>query len=241
MMRKFLPVVFSILISYTGFSQPFNNAKSFYRAGIDFKNKNMFAEAMASFKKAISLNKAFDSAYVEIGDLYVRTGRPDSGIIHYNKALSVNPKMIPALLSLGNVYRDVKPNYDSALSCYYAALKLDSFNKVTYYSIAWCYNAKADYEKAIPYAIKALEIDNNYKPAYGELGHAYRRTKKFTEAIEQFKKNIAVSKVDIPYFYSGMCYIELKNKEAALQQYEELRKINEKMAESLKKRIDAMQ
>ena len=95
--------------------------------------------------------------------------------------------------------------------------------------------------KAIPYAVKALEIDNNYRPAYGELGHAYRASKKFAECVEQLKKNLAVSVVDIAYLYSGFAYTELNNKEAALQQYEELKKINEKMAAALKKKIDAMQ
>lgn len=239
MMKNFLSLLITLFTISAAFSQPYN-AKSFYRAGLDQKNKNMFLEAMGSFKKAISLDKKFDSAYVELGGIYARTTSPDSAVWYFNKAISINPSMVPALLALGNFYRDVKPNYDSALICYQSALKTDSLNKVTYYSIAWCYNAKAEYEKAIPPAVKALDIDNTYRPAYSELGHAYRRTGKFKEGIEQFKKNLAVSVVDVALLYTGLCYTELKNKEGALQQYEELKKVNEKMAASLKRQIDAM-
>lgn len=239
-MKKFLPFLSFLLMAAAGISQPYNNAQGFYKAGLNFKNKNMFMDALTSFKRAIALNKSFDSAYVEIADIQVRAGMPDSAVFYLNKALSINPSMNTALIALGNLYRDVKPNYDSAITCYNLALKTDSTNKVTYYSLAWCYNAKTEYEKAIPYAVKALDIDNDYRPAYGELGHAYRRTGKFAEAIEQFKKNSAISKIDLPVFYAGMCYTELNDKEGALRQYEELKKINEKMAASLKKKIDSM-
>ncbi|MBK9532248.1 MAG: hypothetical protein IPO42_10735 [Chitinophagaceae bacterium] len=40
--------------------------------------------------------------------------------------------------------------------------------------------------------------------------------------------------------YSGYAYTELNNKEAALEHYEALKKINERMANNLKKKIDAM-
>ena len=63
---------------------------------------------------------------------------------------------------------------------------------------------------------------------------------KYTECIEQFKKNLAVSVVDVAYLYSGYSYIELKNKEGAMQQYEALKKINERMAGALLKKIEAM-
>lgn len=240
-MKIILPVLFTLLLSTSGISQPFNSAKGFYKAGEDFRLKNMYPEAMLSFKRAIALDKTFDSAYVALGEVFIKIGQPDSAITNFKRALEISPEMTTALLYLANQYRDVRPNYDTAIILYTQALKTDSLNKVVYYSIAWCYNAKTEYEKAIPYAVKALEIDNNYRPAYGELGHAYRRTGKFAEAIEQFKKNIAVSVIDLPIFYSGMCYTELNDKEGALRQYEELKKINEKMAASLKKKIDSMQ
>ena len=158
-----------------------------------------------------------------------------------NQALEINPGYTAALIGMGKIYRDASKNYDSAIIYYNAAEQLDKTNKETYYALAWIYNAKQQYDKAIPYAVKSLEIDNTYKPSYGELGHAYRSLKKFAECIEQLKKNLAVSVVDVALLYSGYCYLELKNKEGAIQQYEALLKVNERMAGGLKKKIDAMQ
>lgn len=240
MLKKVLPLFISLFFFSTGMAQ-MNNAVTFYKAGIAHKNNYKFSEALVAFSQATSLNKRFDSAYYEMGNIYSESGNADLAIGNYKKTLAINPRFVNALINTGKAYRDIKVNLDSALFFYDAALKLDSANKELYYSLAWIHNARKEYEQAIPYAIKSLEIDNKYKPAYGELGHAYRASKKFAECIEQFKKNLAVSVVDVAYLYSGYAYTELNNKEAALQMYEELKKVNEKMAGALKIKIDTMQ
>ena len=240
-MLKQLLLALICLFTFFVANAQLKNAAFYYKSGIQFKNNNQFAEALGAFNKAVSLNKKFDSAYVEIGNIYNKGGSLDNSIINYKKALVINPKFTDALIGLGKIYRDARQNFDSAIIFYHAAAKLDSTNKETFYALAWTYNAKKEYEKAIPFAVKSLEIDNTYKPSYGELGHAYRNTKKYTEAIEQFKKNLAVSVVDVALLYSGYCYTELNDKAGALQQYEALKKINERMAGTLLKKIDTMQ
>jgi tetratricopeptide (TPR) repeat protein len=189
-------------------------------------------------KDASLLYNNYDSAYVQMGDLSIKQNKFDSAILYYTKALQINPRQVLAYIGMGNIYKNVKDEYDKAISNYSAALKIDSTNKETYYNIAWCYNAKTDYDNAIIYALKALDIDNNYRAAYGELGHAYHLSKKYADAIEQFKKYIALSGNPLPMLYSGLCYIELKDKDGAMKMYEELKKTDSKMAESLKRNID---
>jgi tetratricopeptide (TPR) repeat protein len=241
MLKRFLPLLLLVLFFSAAYAQV-SKAKQYYNSGIQFRKNSQFAEALTEFSKSITLDKKFDSAYVEIGNIYSKAGKMDTAINNYKKALVINPKYTDALFGLGKIYRDALnfKNYDSAIYFFDAALKLDSTNKEIFYGLAWTYNATKQHELAIPYAIKALEIDNNYKPAYGELGYAYNSTKKYAECIEQFKKNLAVSVVDVACLYSGLSYIELKNKEGAMLQYEALMKINERMAASLKKKIDAM-
>jgi tetratricopeptide (TPR) repeat protein len=241
MLKQILPFLISFLVFSTAGAQTNNPAAAFYKSGIEFKSKYMFHEAIAAFNKAIALDKKYDSAYTELADIYIKTNQIDLGVATFKKAIEVNPKNTTALFMLGKVYRDTKPNYDTAIIIFKSAIQIDSTNKEFFYSVAWCYNAKGDYDNAIIYAVKALKIDNTYRSAYGELGHAYNKSKKYTEAIEQFKKNKAVSVVDLQFYYSGMCYTVLKDKVGALREYEELKKINEKMAASLKKTIDKME
>lgn len=239
MLKRFLPALIFVLFFSAAHAQA-NNAKLHYNSGIQLRNSSKFPEALAEFNKATVLNKNFDSAYVEMGNIYSKSGNTDLAISNYNQALSINPNYANALFGKAKIYRDALKQYDTAIYYFNAAAKLDSTNKEIFYGLAWIYNATRQHELAIPYGIKALEIDNTYKPAYGELGYAYRSTKKFTECIAQFKKNLAVSVVDVALLYCGYSYTELNNKEGAMQQYEELKKINEKMAGALKKKIDSM-
>ena len=212
-----------------------------FNDGKAFKDRGMFGESIASFKKAINFNKKYDSAYLELAKVYALTAKADSAVMILNKGTKLIPGFAGAYIMIGNLYRDNLKNVDSAVTNYLNALKIDSTDKTTYYSLAWCSNTKGYYREAIKYGIRALEIDNNYKPAYNELGHAYNKLKAFEECVEQFKKNLAISINELPMLYSGYSYMELKQKENALKIYEDLNKINPKMAAALKKKLDAMQ
>ena len=241
MIKRILPFITgSLLLFLSATAQPNKKASGFFQKGIEFKNQNKLPEAMTAFKNAIALKKNYDSAYAELGYLFVKFGMYDSAIINFKKALTLNPNLLETHLAFADIYRNYKPNLDSAIMCFMNACKIDSLNKVTLYQIAWCYNSKQVYEKAIYYAVKALDLDNTYRPAYSELAHAYHLSKKYAEGLEQFKKNIAISPVDLAYLYSGLIYTELNQKEDALKMYESLEKLNPKMAASLKKKIDAM-
>jgi tetratricopeptide (TPR) repeat protein len=222
-------------------AQQVKKAAVFFNNGLQLKQKGLFYEAIAAFKKAINLDKKNDSAYLEMAMIYAKINKADSGIIILKNAIKARPGFADACIILGNIYRDYKSNQDEAIASYKKALKIDSTNKVTLYGLAWCHNVKKYYREAVNYAISALQVDNNYKPAYNELGHAYKQLNAYEEAITQFKKNLAISYNEIPLLYCGYCYLELNQKDEALKVYEELKKTNIKMAEGLKKKIDAKQ
>src|SRR6187399_568806 len=218
MMKRILPFIISLLVFSAAGAQTNTQAVALYRSAIEYKSKYMFLEAITALNRAIALDKKYDSAYTELADIYTKTNQIDLGVATFKKAITMNPKNTVALFMLGKVYRDAKPNYDTAIIIFKSAIRVDSTNKEFYYSIAWCYNAKHVYDSAITYGIKALNIDNNYRSAYGELGHAYNQSKKYAEGIEQFNKHKLVSVVDLQYFYAGMCYTALKDKEGAMRE-----------------------
>ncbi|MGG9964312.1 tetratricopeptide repeat protein [Ferruginibacter sp. SUN106] len=240
MIKYFYTGLLGILISAFVMAQPPKQAVALYQKGLTLEESGRVPEAIVAYKKAISLYKKYDSAYIHAGLAYVKASKPDSGVMILKTAVKLNPAFTDAYLAMGNIYRDVIKRPDDAIENYLKAVKIDSTNKVTYYSLAWCNNAKEYYREAVKYGVKALEIDNDYKPAYNELGHAYRQLKAYEEGIAQFKKNLAISTNDLPMLYIGYCYMELNQKDKALEMYEELKKINEKMAGAMKKRLDAM-
>jgi tetratricopeptide (TPR) repeat protein len=239
MQRRICLTGICLFITFFSIAQAPKKAVAFYNAGLEHAAKGAFPDAIVSFKKAISLYKKYDVAYFDLGNAYYKSNKVDSALLSYRQALNINPKRADVHMLIGNIYRDVKKQSDDAITSYMNAIKAGDNSKEVYYSLAWCYNDKKEYDKAISYAIKALEIDNAYRQAYNEVAHAYRNSKKYDEAIAQFKKNMAISTVDLPYYYSGLCYIELKDKAGALNMQEELQKINASLAAALKRRIDA--
>jgi len=239
MFKRFSFIAVCLFAGSLAVAQAPANAVNFYNAGLGYAAKGIYPQAIISFKKAISAYKIYDQAYAELGNAYYKNNNPDSALLSYKAAVNINPKMVNIHIVMANIYRDVKKQPDDAIGCYMNALKAGDNSKETYYGLAWCYNDKKEYDKAIPYAIKALEIDNSYKAAYNELGHAYNKTKKYEEGLAQFKKNMAVSTVDLQYYYSGLCYIELKDKAGALKMQNDLVTINPKLADALTRRINA--
>lgn len=240
-MRNFFLIFIACFIVAGLQAQPVSKARPFYIKGQQLQQEGRFLEAVTAFKRAVLADKKYDSSHLALASLYLRISQNDSAVLVLKNAVKNKPGFAAAHELLGMAYRDYIKNSKEAREHYINAVKYDSANKENWYSLAWCSNDLKDYNDAIGYAIKALDIDNSYRPAYNELGHAYRRLENYKEAIETFKKRIDISVTDQPLYYSGLCYIELKDKEGARRMYEELVKIQAKSAEALKKRIDAMQ
>jgi len=241
MSKRVFIIAMAFLCFNSAKAQPSKNAEAVYHQGVAFAAKEKYQEAMVSFFKAVKLYKDYDSAYVMMGDINTKFNSYDTAMKFYKKALAINPKNVRALNNLATIYKNVEHNTNDALACYLKIIAIDSTNKEIFVFAAWCYNTLQHYDKAIPYAVKALDIDGNYRAAYGELGHSYHMSGKYAEGVEQFKKNIAVSHHEMPMFYAGLCYIELKDKVGANSMVDELTKISSKLAETLKKRIEKME
>ena len=127
MLKRFLPLLILVFFFSAAHAQV-SKAKQHYHSGIQLRNNNQFPEALAEFKKAIEFNTKFDSAYVETGNLYSKSGDMDLAMSNYNKALAVNPKYADALFGIAKIYRDAIKKYDSAIYFFDAAAKLDPTN-----------------------------------------------------------------------------------------------------------------
>lgn len=239
-MMRVLPIFLVSFISFTARAQKMPTATDWFERGKELTGKGAYLEATVALRNALALDKYFDSAYLQMADAFGRINKGDSAVLYLRKLAKLRPQSKAANLSIANIYKNVISDVDSALLYYKKTLQLDSTDKTVWCNIAWCYNAQKKYDDAIFHAIKSLDIDNKYRPAYGELGHAYHQSQRYAEGIEQFKKNLAVSVVDLPIYYTALCYMMLKDTDNAMKQYEELKRVNEKLAEGLKKRIDKM-
>src|SRR6266404_2401129 len=77
--------------------------------------------------------------------------------------------------------------YDDALELYLKAVQLRPLASA-YYHIGWIYNDKDDYDHAVPPLQQSVRLNPNDSVALNELGFSYRSLKRYSEALETYRR-----------------------------------------------------
>ena len=115
------------------------------------------------------------------GDRFVKDGRYEDALYHYDRAIRTGSKPASAWTSKGVALKRLG-RLDEALRCHNIALKVDPENE-----IAWCnkgdiYFRAGEMTKAIECYDKAIEIRPRYAIAWNNKGAALARDARFEEA-----------------------------------------------------------
>src|SRR2546422_2884253 len=99
-------------------------------------------------------------------------------------------------------------------------------------------------KKSWPLAIQAygqaVRLDPKFVEAWNNLGYCYRRVKDYDKSFDAYKHALDL-KPDYPnaHEYMGRTYLATGNKDAAMREYEILKRLDAKMADELLKAIQA--
>ena len=112
-------------------------------------------EAIASYQKAILLNKHYPVVFYNLGSLYlsryVESGGDvyfKSAVKNFKKAIELDPDYASAYNGLVTVYVKAN-NIESAISCWEKALRVKPEFSIAVYNLALAYLAKGDNAKAL--------------------------------------------------------------------------------------------
>jgi tetratricopeptide (TPR) repeat protein len=87
---------------------------------------------------------------------------------------------------------------------------------------------------------QAVHIDPKFAAAWTNLGHSYRKTQQYGMALDAYKQAIGLAPDDPnPHGYLALTYLAMGNKDAAMREYEIVRRLDANMAEELLKAIQA--
>lgn len=225
---------------YESYESNITSDDFYYKKGYCLNESGKYNDAIEALNRSAELKSDEPSTYDELGYAYYKIENPDGAIKNYNKSVDLKPSSNVPYLGLGDVYKEIKKNTDEALKNYLKAVSLKPESKKGQYCVGWCYNDKGQYNDAIPYLQKAISLDGQYFNALTELGYSYYALQKYYDALAQFKKVMNIKKTILAYYYSGLCYVELKTKSEALKMYDELRALSNSYADKLKQRIDNM-
>ncbi len=194
-----------------------NNADLYYAQGVVYyqrtsssnmlyrnKAQKLINDAMAEFKKAISLDKKNAKAYNAAGVISIKSGKAKEAASYFKKALEVDKTYSLAIDNLGTI--DLyNGKLDDAEKKFKKSLTYNTQNTTAMYHLAQIAMQKQDYAKALIYLNNALYLNSNSPAIYNLMGKAYLEQRNEAAAINAFKQSIEVK----PEF--TLSYLDLAN------------------------------
>ena len=100
--------------------------------------------------------------------------------------------------------------------------------------------SEGQWETAVGLFREAVEANPKDHAAYNMLGYALRKANKPKEALEAYNRALSLKPDYAPALeYRGEAHLMLKNREAAMEDYQALVKLGSPLAQDLKGRIDS--
>jgi tetratricopeptide (TPR) repeat protein len=162
-----------------------NNSAAFFGLGEVNGVLNKDAEAMASYEKALSLNKNLTEIYAPLGILYYQKGEIAKADNLLTQALATSSDSAETQYFLGLVRYSQNRN-DEALSAFRKAKQLDPDYAEAFFYTGETLFRLGNQSDAIAEYKKAMTLKPNYLEAMLGLGGVYYETEKYTEAVDLF-------------------------------------------------------
>jgi len=161
-------------------------------------DEKKYVEAISEYNRAIQMNSTYDFLHSEIGKAYANLGQKEQAVQHCKMDIEKHPNDYSAYQALGDVYSVLKEH----------KLALDLYKK----SLTILENRKLPEIKAMLYI---------------SLGYSYQRLNDIRQAIDAYKSAIKEnSENPHPYYALARIYLYQGDKQAAMELYESLKKLD---------------
>jgi len=205
--------------------QDFNHEK-FLKKAIQLHKKGEIKKAIDIYFKLIKKDKDNIRLLSLLGIANLQINKNTIGIEYLKKILILNPNDIPAMINIGNGYKNIK-KYDEAIKYYDKAIGLNPKNADAFCNKGAILLQNNQFEEAILNFKKALKIKSDHFYAYTNLGIAQKNLNHLQEAILSFDKAIEINKNFVEaYNNRGDVFSSLHLYEKALADYERVLQLN---------------
>ena len=207
----------------------------FYRSRYGLLLVNSKAPAAAVVRIEESLKEFPDSAslWFALGIAQFDNNKVLEAGKAFEKALSIDSKLIPALAYLGAVFVE-QTRYTDAAKIYEQAIGLNGKIALLYYLLGDTLLKMTDIdEKRVEAALKrAAELDANLTSAHLTLGRLYVRQLRWTEAAVSLERAAKIEPNRAETFYQlGRVYARLKRMDESKATLERFKQLNDSQKE----------
>lgn len=191
--------------------------------------KRDYQRSLKKYKKAVSIDDKYDSAYFNIGLVYYNLENYQESKTYFEKAVELSPENGLYHLSLADILLALR-KYDKAKEKYEVALKLNQENNDVLY-VNWgisCFYLN-DFEVAVTKFDKALELKPENSLAFFFRGYIFEKQNSYDLAIEEYKKalNLGEAQADA-LFALGAVKLRQRKYEEAINYFDQTININKK-------------
>lgn len=200
------------------------------RIGVEARD---FDKATTHFEQAVTLNPAFEPAYVALGSVYEAKQDRDKAIEIYRRYLqSVNPKNREIRHHLIRLQVSAK-QYDEALRELQEMLAEDPSDLDAQLRMGLVYGEQKNYPKAIQQLTQILTVRPTELKVRDYLGYLYEESKDYVNAMEAYRYNLSLE----PSYFEGHLHLGVlqyrtKQYTEAIQHLREAGRLNPKQPEA---------
>jgi tetratricopeptide (TPR) repeat protein len=185
--------------------------------GYALHGQKKWVEAVDAYRQAIELNPKYAMAYNNLGVALRNLKKIDEAIGCYRKAIEFDPNYPGAYRNLGSTLYD-QGKSDEAIAAYRSAVRIQPNYE---YSDDWIFalvlEAKPD--EAVETLSELVRARPAYAYAHWELGKALQRQKKLDEAIDAYRKAVALDPKPATYRLLGAALHKQKKLDEAVNVY----------------------
>ena len=209
-----------------------DGTKAYYDRGVASAERGQYADALAAFKKAVTIKPDHAHAYSNMGFVYCHLGRYADSIAACKKAVAFDPDCSRAYSIMGIAHSYLGQATDAVTACRKSiAIKPDSPD--AYAGMGLAYNNLGQYNDALAACRKAIAIAPDHAEAYFNMGNAYGSLKQYADSIAALKQAVAI-KPDYAqaYYLMGCACGSLKQYADALAAFKKTVSIKPNHAEA---------
>ena len=215
------------------------SAQAHYELGAAYLIRSRYTEAIAQLSRAIRIKPHYPEAYLKLGHAYSRVGSSEKARDAFSEAVRFDPNLSEALHALGLVNLQLG-RYEEAITALKRSLEIEPII-TSYFLLGKCYWNLKQYDGAVSAYRQGLAKYPESDMGHFGLGEVYLSQQKFQDAINEFQQAVKLSAgpgISESHYYLGIAFLRSGDKQAALKEYEILKKLNPELAEQLFVEID---
>ena len=198
-----------------------DNAEIYNNMGLCYTKLGNFEQAEKSYTKAIKLNPLIPQTYINLSDLYYKSGDLAGAIgVLERGSYEIEDNYVIAHL-LARVYIE-DSRYDMAITELEKILDAQPENYDAFYDLGRVYFELGNYEASISNFENVIEYKEDNEYLYYYLGQAYEANNEVDKAISNYLKSVTYNeKFALPYKKLGILFLAREDFEDAIEFFED--------------------